>query len=190
MTLTRRNFLMLAPLGVAACSAQPRPGSQSDAAALANAIRALSPAVDTAEANRAAQLAYAHTFALAQAYQITDPPLIHNAKVNAGRKPRGLCWHWAEDMEARLKAENFTTLSMHRAIANADSRIFIDHSTAVISAQGATMQDGIVLDPWRQGGTLFWSPVITDRRYKWEERETVLRRYGRIRYVQQGADVS
>ncbi len=189
MTLSRRHFLLLAPLGLAACASQPTPGTQTEVAALARAIRGMSPDVDPNEATRAAQLAYGHTFALAQAYQITDPPLLHNSKVNAGRKPRGLCWHWAEDMEARLNAENFATLSMHRAIANADSRILIDHSTAVISAWGARMQDGIVLDPWRKGGTLFWSPVQTDTRYTWEERETVLRRYGRIRYVQQGADV-
>ena len=71
---------------------------------------ALGPEVDPDEAARAAEIAFSYTRELAIQYQITDPPLIHNTKVNMGLKPRGLCWHWAEDMERRLKAEGFQTL--------------------------------------------------------------------------------
>ncbi len=181
------TVLLIFTLGACAtgyCGPPPR-GSQSDIAALTTAIRALGPNVDPSEAARAAQISYDYSHQLALAYQIEDAPLVHNSKVNRGDKPRGLCWHWAEDMEKRLDAENFATLSVHRAIANADSRILIDHSSAVISAAGASMQDGIVLDPWRKGGVLFWSRVAEDRRYPWQEREAVLRKHGRIRYVTQ-----
>ena len=82
---------------------------------------ALATDIDPDEADRAARIAYSHTAQLAQEYQITDPPLIHNAKVNKGLRPRGLCWHWAEDIERRLLQENFQTLTLHRAIANADN---------------------------------------------------------------------
>ena len=123
---------------------------------------------------RAARIAYQHTDDLARAYEITDPPLVHNTKVNLGLKPRGLCWHWAEDMEQRLKAEGFDTLQIHRAIANADNPFRIDHSTAIISARGDDMTDGIVLDPWRMGGKLFWAPLREDTRYNWVPRTEVL----------------
>ena len=166
----------------------PPLGTEADISALTRAITELSPSVDPAEAARAAQIAYRHTHELAIAYQITDPPLIHNVKVNNGSKPRGLCWHWAEDLEKRLLAEGFATLAMHRAIANGNSRILLDHSTAIISAAGAQMEAGLVLDPWRQGGELFWSPVMSDPRYDWEPREEVLRRNGRVRYVQAGME--
>ena len=66
--------------------------NEPEIAALTQAIMDLGPEVDPAEAARAARIAYVHTSELAQAYQITDPPLIHNTKVNAGIKPRGLCW--------------------------------------------------------------------------------------------------
>ena len=36
------------------------------------------------------------------------------------------------------------------------------------------MYDGIVLDPWRYGGVLFWSPLVEDTRYEWVPREVVL----------------
>lgn len=137
---------------------------------------ALSPEVDPEEARRAAEIAHAYTRQLALEYEITDPPLIHNTKVNMGLRPRGLCWHWAEDMEKRLKAENFATLELHRAIANADNPFRIDHSTAIISAKGQTFDEGVVIDPWREGGVLFWSPVAEDEDYVWVERSVVLER--------------
>lgn len=152
---------------------------------LAASIISLGPNVDPKEAQRAAQIAYDYTHELALAYEITDPPLIHNAKVNRGEKPRGLCWHWAEDMELRLLRENFKTLDMHRAIANAFNPWLIDHSTAIISKKGAEMDQGIVVDPWRFGGTLFWSPVLEDKKYEWiPRREVFARKLGYESYIE------
>ena len=163
----------LAILGLGACSSAP-PARSDDVARLAAQIQALGPEVDPDEAQRAARITYAYTAQLAQEYQITDPPLIHNAKVNKGLRPRGLCWHWAEDIERRLKQERFRTLTLHRAIANADNPFRIDHSTAIISRRGDSMYDGVVLDPWRYGGVLFWSPLREDTRYEWVPRDIVL----------------
>lgn len=167
-------------LGLAACSAgfdqNTRPyATQDQVAALEAGILALGPNVDPGEARRAAQIAYDYTRQLAIDYQITDAPLVHNTKVNLGWKPRGLCWHWAEDLQNRLNAEGFETLEMHRAIANADNDWLIDHSTAIISAKGDTFDQGVVLDPWRQGGVLFWSPLADDTRYDWVERSVVMK---------------
>lgn len=181
----RRLIALLSLVLLAACTSGPPPrGTAPEIAALAREIQSLSPQIDPGEAKRAARIAYDQTHSLALAYQITDSPLIHNAKVNAGTKPRGLCYHWAEDMERRLNAEEFRTLDLKRAIANSETRFLIEHSTAVITAKGTSMEAGIVLDPWRNGGRLFWSRVATDKRYDWLPREEVLRRRGQIRYAQ------
>ncbi len=139
--------------------AAPRrqPPSRASIDGLAQAIRALGPEVDPAEAARAAEIAHLYPLELAKAYGITDPPLIHNAKVIRGERPRGLCNHWAEDLERRLKAERFRTLQIHRAISP-PSPFRIIHHTVVISARGGTIDEGIVLDPWRKGGTLVLGP--------------------------------
>lgn len=161
---------------IAACGVAPEkraPATTGEIAALTRAIVALSPEVDPVEAARAARIAYDYTRELAIAYQITDLPLVHNTKVNMGLKPRGLCWHWAEDIENRLDSEGFETLEMHRAIANHHSDWLIDHSTAIILAKGAEWDDGIVLDPWRKGGVLTWVPVKEDDRYDWANRDDV-----------------
>ncbi len=165
--------MLLALVALAACTSPPPP-TGDEVQRLASEIRRLGPDVDPAEADRAARLAYSYTAQLVQEYEITDPPLIHNAKVNKGLRPRGLCWHWAEDIERRLKQEKFQTLEMHRAIANADNPLRIDHSTAIISRRGESLYDGVVLDPWRYGGVLFWSPLVEDTRYDWVPREVVL----------------
>lgn len=172
---------VMALLVVAGCSTGGPTGSLASEdhqiTQLAQEIRALGPEVDPEEADRAAHIAYRYTRQLAQEYQITDPPLIHNTKVNMGLKPRGLCWHWAKDIEARLAQENFRTLDLHRAIANSDN-IRLEHSTAIVSRRGDTLYQGILLDPWRKGGILFWSPVLDDPRYKWKPRDEVLARRG------------
>ncbi len=171
--MIRALAIVLAFVTLGACSTPP-PSTGDEVQRLATEIRSLGPDIDPEEADRAARIAYSYTAQLVQEYEITDPPLIHNAKVNKGLRPRGLCWHWAEDIERRLKQENFQTLDLHRAIANADNPFRIDHSTAIISRKGETMYDGVVLDPWRYGGVLFWSPLVEDTKYEWVPREVVL----------------
>lgn len=183
MTVLTRAISLVAFLCLAACATGPEGPPAPDSPevdALRNEILALGPEVDPDEAARAARIAYVHTAELAEAYKITDPPLVHNTKVNMGLRPRGLCWHWAEDMEARLVAEDFQTLEIHRAIANSENPFRIDHSTAIVSRRGDTMFDGVVLDPWREGGRLTWVAVRSDSDYKWRPRAEVLReRYER-----------
>mgnify|MGYP000338751769 CR=1 FL=1 len=162
------------PSGAGAPRTAPA-GVQSEVEMLTAAILRLSEEVDPEEAARAARIAISYPLELRDRYGVTDPPLIHNTKVNMGLRPRGLCWHWADDLEARLAEEGFATLEMHRAIANATS-LLIDHSTVVLSARGEAMEEGIVLDGWRRGGDLFWSPVREDPRYKWERRADVFAR--------------
>lgn len=184
--ISRRFFILgTAALPLAACGSAPEKRATTgpgEVERLAAAIRAMREDVDPDEAARAASIAFAHTRTLAIQYKITDPPLVHNTKVNMGLKPRGLCWHWAEDMENRLNAEGFETLEMSRAIA--EGRGFrIDHSTAIINAKGDDYTRGVVLDPWREGGTLFFAPVSEDTRYFWEAREVVLGRRQDLRTV-------
>ncbi|WP_299850198.1 hypothetical protein [uncultured Roseovarius sp.] len=166
------SFLLIGDIATARANL-PAPGTAQEIAALAQEIQALGPEVNAEEAMRAARVTYNYTYQLAQEYQITDGPLIHNTKVNLGKKPRGLCWHWAQDIEARLKQENFKTLDMHRAVANSFN-IRLEHSTAIISRKGDDFRQGIILDPWRKGGEVFWSKTLEDRRYIWLPRDEVI----------------
>lgn len=170
-----KKFLgLLAFVVLGACASTPVPEfiSKTEINDLTQEIIALGQGVDPAEAARAAKIALEYPLVLAAQYGITDAPLIHNTKVNAGRRPRGLCYHWADDMQARLKQEDFQTLQLHRAIANA-TNVLIEHSTVIVSQRGDTMFEGVILDPWRFGGTLYWGPTLKDERYKWVDRQEV-----------------
>ena len=175
----RAVWLFLGWAVLAACGPTPDQeviSGPEQIAELRQQIMALGPDIDPEEADRAARISFSQTRELARAYRITDPPLVHNAKVNMGLKPRGLCWHWAEDMEKRLDAEGFETLDIHRAIANADNAFRIEHSTAIISARGDGYLQGVVIDPWRKGGVLTHVPTLEDPDYRWDSQQDVLAR--------------
>ncbi|MHA6324653.1 hypothetical protein [Roseivivax sp. CAU 1753] len=181
MTLNRSVhliYLLCAGLILTACGAPVEPerpaASQAEIAALAAAFRDLDPGVDPEEASRAARIAITYPMELRALYQVEDGPILHNTKVNTGLKRRGLCWHWAQDMERRMAQEAFRTLDLHRAVAPPRNLFRLEHSTLVISAAGADMPEGLVLDPWRMGGPLYWGPVRADPSYDWLPRRVVL----------------
>jgi len=172
-------FSLMAFLVLGACAVPPPPPAASlavdprEIAALEVALRALGADVDPQEAARAARIAHEYPRYLAVQYQISDPPLIHNTKVNLGLRSRGLCWHWAKDMETRMRQEGFQTREMQQAVANTDRPFRLQHSTLVISRRGDGPFEGIVLDPWRNGGLLFWAPMRADPDYVWRPRREV-----------------
>lgn len=172
--MTKRFSWLLAALAasmIAGCTPVPEV-DQSSHDQLAREIRDLGPGVDPEEAERAARIAFRYSRQLKQEYRVTDPPLVHNAKVHKGLRERGLCNDWAEDMNRRLREENFRTLSMHWAISP-PTPFRIIHHTAIISRRGDSMYDGVVLDPWRYGGALYWSRTRADKRYNWRPRMEV-----------------
>ena len=79
--------------------------------------------------------------------------------------------------------KGFETLVIHRGIANSEAVFRIEHSTAIIAQVGDDMYDGIVLDPWRFGGVLFWGHTDEDPDYVWDPQQDVLakRRAERLR---------
>ncbi|MFZ5963409.1 hypothetical protein ACOXXX_10695 [Thalassococcus sp. BH17M4-6] len=173
----RNCLLALTLLALSACASPPvGPAAQPDAQkieSLARAIVALGPEIDPEEARRAARVAVEYPRRLMVEYQITDPPLRHNMKVNAGLKPRGLCWHWARDLGARMEQEDFQSLDILHAIANYKVPFRIEHSSIIIAARGDDIYDGLVLDPWRYGGTLYYGPTLQDELYPWRPRAEV-----------------
>lgn len=174
----RRVLVGLTLIVLAACGGYgPSDIAPDEVARLEAGLLSLGSEVDPEEAARAAQIAYEYTAVLARDYGITDPPLVHNTKVNMGLRPRGLCWHWAEDLENRFLAEEFETLDVLRAIANSESDWLIDHSTALLAPKGGVLEDAMVLDPWRFGGRLFWGTVLEDTRYDWVPQEVVHARW-------------
>jgi len=140
---------------------------QQRIAELSLAIRSLSTDIDAAEAQRAAHISIEYTRQLAVQYEIEDSPIMHNFLVNIGVKPRGLCVDWTSDLLTRLQQERFYSLKLHWGIANYENAFRLEHSTVIVSARGDSLNQGLVLDPWRYSGHLFWSPTLEDPAYNW-----------------------
>ena len=134
---------------------------------LEQAILELGDEIDPDEARNAATISIEYPLQLALEYEITDSPLMHNFLVNIGAKPRGLCVDWTYDLLVRLQQERFRSLKLHWGIANYDSAFRIEHSTVIISARNQPLQQGLVLDPWRHSGQLFWAKTLQDPEYHW-----------------------
>jgi hypothetical protein len=134
---------------------------------LGNAIKTLGDEISAEEAERAARIAFSYSRKLAGQYNISGSALFHNMLVNMGVRSRGLCIHWTADLITRLKQEQFQTLDLHWAIANYESMFRLEHSTVIVSSVGDSLQQGLVLDPWRNSGELFWSPTLEDENYGW-----------------------
>jgi hypothetical protein len=132
------------------------------------AILSLGDDIDASEAQRAARISIEYSHELARQYEITSSPIMHNLLVNLGLKPRGLCIDWTTDLLTRLKQERFYSLDLHWAIANYETTFSLEHSTVVVSARGDSIDQGLVLDPWRYSGELFWAPTLADSGYAWK----------------------
>lgn len=181
--MTRRRLAGgLAVLGLlAGCGGGPSPQMQDVApgdtdakiAAVTRALIALGPGVEPEEAARVARIAVLRPLDWAEEWQVTDPPLRHNIKVVHGLREKGVCRDWTNALTAALHAERLRSIDLHVGVANARNPR-LEHVSVIVSARGAPMAEGLILDPWRIGqGRLWFGRVSEDPRYKWETLQAV-----------------
>ncbi len=149
------------------------PGIQADAQIYREKVKqleqvlvALSETVDKTEAMMVAETALRESAVLAEEYQLVRPAVAHNLMIALGLKDRGLCYHWTEDLMKRLQALDLKSLQLYWGVAYRGSELR-EHNCVVVSAKGQSFFKGIVLDPWRNSGNLFWARVTKDD-YPWK----------------------
>ena len=138
----------------------------SEIAALTRELAALAPAVNPAEALRAADVAVRYPLLLAEEWSATPPAAFNNTLINCSIHPRGLCFQWADALTVKLMALQLRTLELHRGVAKLGTRR--EHSCVVLTAPGQNFTNGLALDAWRDCGKLNVSPVTADK-YAWQE---------------------
>jgi hypothetical protein len=150
------------------------PGYQEQVVSLEQALTALSPDIVKLEAKQMAESAISYSLELAAEYRMLRPPVFHNLMVNLGFRERGLCIHWTEDLLKRLQGLGLKSLELHWGIANHDILLRLEHSSVVITARGQSFEEGLVLDPWRHSGELYWT-LVKDDSYSWKQEQDVIR---------------
>ena len=149
--------------------ARPEPPAYLEkVAALKNDLAALNGHINLTEAGDLAQTAISYSYHLAEEYRVVRPAIFHNLLVRIGLKDRGLCYQWTEDLMNRLYLMQLKSFQLHWGVAYRGSELR-EHNTVVVTASGQKFEEGIVLDPWRNSGDLFWARVKYDH-YPWKER--------------------
>jgi hypothetical protein len=82
-----------------------------------------------------------------------------------GFRDRGLCFHWTEDLMKRLLALDLKTYQLHWGVAHKGSELR-EHNSVIVTARDQPFEEGLVLDPWRNAGDLYWRAVRQDS-YPW-----------------------
>lgn len=140
--------------------------TRASVAALTAQLRKLSPKVSELDAATLAREAHIYPLHLANVWQISSPPLINNLLRNQGKVEYGLCIDWTYAMRQRMRALGLESFDWHWGIANEGSDLF-EHSTLVATAKSSPFAQGVILDPWRNSGKLYWAPIGSDPKYEW-----------------------
>ena len=138
----------------------------SNVSSLQGRLERLGEDTDPAEARRAAEAAVTFSLRLAEDYRVSPPAWWHNLLIQMGFRDRGLCFHWTEDLMKRLQALNLKTYQLHWGVAYRGSDLR-EHNSVVITALNQPFEKGLVLDPWRNSGNLYWAAVSRDS-YPWQ----------------------
>ena len=129
----------------------------------------LSLHVDKDEAKKLSNAMLTYSSKLKIDYNLVTPPLYHNFLVNIGAKQRGLCWHFAYDMLAHAKKLNLKSFNYFVGGANIND-YWEEHNSLIVTCKGCKFDDGVVIDPWRNSGDLYFSKVKDDKKYIWTQR--------------------
>jgi hypothetical protein len=137
----------------------------SKVSALQNQLKRLGEDTDPAEAQRVAEAAVTYSLRLAEDYRVAPPAWWHNLLIQMGFRERGLCFHWTGDLMKRLQTLDLKTYQLHWGVAYKGSDLR-EHNSVVITALKQPFEQGLVLDPWRNSGDLYWAAVSRDS-YPW-----------------------
>ncbi len=137
----------------------------SDIEGVTRQLMTLGPNIDPAEARLLAHEAVAYPKVLANQYKLVKPAYFQNILVNYGYRENGLCWQWTRDMAKHIQARQWKSFDFFHGTAN--RRRFNEHNSLVVTAKGKGVREGMLLDPWRDSGVLFWKMAKDDPKYYW-----------------------
>ena len=122
---------------------------------------------DPNESRELATLAVTYSKELANRYNLVSPPLYHNFLVNSGQREKGLCFDFVDDMMAEIRTRGFNHFRFRWGRANGDQ--LDEHNVIVVLGKNTPFQEGIVLDAWRNSGTLYFIKVKDDPKYSFKQ---------------------
>ena len=164
----RRGLIILLALGFLAVRAEAR--DEKSIKGFRDAIVALGPNVDPAEAQLVSETSHFTARRLQQEWRVAPVAIFQNFLIHIGARDRGFCFHWAHDIGAELRKLPLKTLVLHWGEAYPATHL--EHNVVVVTARGQPFGTGYIIDGWRAAGRLLWWPVLKDE-YPWKENPLV-----------------
>ena len=151
------------------CAVKVQPPNENRLDALTLLLQSMDTAISQQEAQKLSKDIFQKTQALTKEFEMTSPPQYHNFLVNIGLKDKGLCYHWSDTLYAYFTHKSYPSFEFHLVGANI-GKYWTEHNVMVIVVKGMPVEDGIVIDPWRNPGKLYFSKVKDDYKYHWKHR--------------------
>jgi len=167
-----KNFfkLLLISFLLVGCVVTPPLPSEMRTAQLSKLLQSLDKSIPQDEVMHLSQDIFHKTQKLTKEFELTSPPLFHNSLVNIGIREKGLCYHWSDALYVHLSEKKYPHFEFHLVGANI-GEYFLEHNSLVVVAKNGSIQNGILVDPWRNSGKLYFSRVVEDKKYQWKHRE-------------------
>ena len=143
--------------------------SQTKVTELSLLFQSLNSSIPQSEAMQLSKDIFYKTQKLTEEFELTSPPVFHNFLVTVGVREKGLCYHWSDTLYAYLSQKPYMSFEFHLVGANI-GEYFYEHNALVVVAKGGKVEEGIIIDPWRDSGELYFSKVKDDSSYRWTHR--------------------
>jgi len=136
---------------------------------LAALLQTLDSRIPSSEAQALSQEVFLETRKLAQKFNPVSEPHVNNFLINAGLKEQGLCYEWSDALYLHFKQLSYPDFEFHLLVAN-QGEYFFEHNVMAVMAKDSEVMDGVIIDPWRKPGEVYFSKVKEDTRYTWKHR--------------------
>lgn len=100
-------------------------------------------------------------------FRMTTTPNWHNFLIHLGKRKKGYCYHWVQELLKALPGEPLQAFERHWGVAY---KTLDENNAVIITRRGAPLETGIVYDAWRGSGRPWWKHVKEDKKYKWRQR--------------------
>jgi len=132
-------------------------------------FQSMDSTIPQSEAMQLSKDIFHKTRQLTKEFEMTYPPQFHNFLVTVGLRKKGLCYHWSDALYVYLSQKHYASFEFHLIGANV-GEYFFEHNALVVVAKGGKIEEGIIIDPWRDSGALYFSKVEDDPEYVWIHR--------------------
>ena len=143
--------------------------SQAKRDELSHLLVSLDRDIPPSEAVQLSKDIFYKTQQLTKEFEMTSPPQLHNFLVTVGIREKGLCYHWSDALYLYLSEKNYNAFEFHLMGTNI-GEYFYEHNALVVVSKGRNTQEGVIIDPWRNSGKLYFSKIEDDPEYIWYHR--------------------